>query len=101
VTRITPTITVSDKTSDVFLLSGDLVYSTVPDFVKKGESLFVKGSNKIVVDCSAVKHIDSAGLSLLLEWKRVCQKFHKECLYESLPAQAAKLIETFKLQALI
>ena len=100
-TRTTPTITLSDKEQGVYLLSGDLVYSTVPDFVKAGEIFFSQAKNKVVIDCSALNRVDSAGLSLLLEWKRQCQKLQKECSYEALPKQAAKLIKAFKLKAFI
>ena len=90
-----------DKTKDTYALSGDLVYSTVPDFVSTGESFFAQSKSNILIDCSGLKRGDSAGLSLLLEWKRQCQKLDKECLYKALPPQVTSLVKTFKLQALI
>ncbi len=96
-----PQIDVPQKADGTYILSGDLVYSTVAVFVKAEEALFTQLVNDVVVDCSALKRVDSAGLSLLLEWKRECQKQQKQCSYESLPSQAVSLIETFKLQTLL
>ncbi len=96
-----PKINSPQKIESMYALSGDLVYSTVPEFVKSEQALFSLLVNDVVVDCSALKRVDSAGLSLLLEWKRECQKQQKQCSFESLPSQAVSLIETFKLKALL
>ena len=97
----TPKIKAVQKAEGKYALSGDIVYSTVPAFVKTENTFFAQLENDVVVDCSALKRVDSAGLSLLLEWKRECQKQQKQCSYESLPSQAVSLIETFKLKSLL
>ncbi|OOZ37417.1 STAS domain-containing protein [Solemya velesiana gill symbiont] len=51
----------------VFRVSGDLLFTTVRDLLHEGESLFSTGS-ELVFDLSDVRHSDSAGLALLLEW---------------------------------
>ncbi len=99
--RTTPSLTLSDKVQGVYLLSGDLVYSTVPDFVKEGDSLLDLSLNQIVIDCSAVKRLDSAGLSLFLEWKRQCQAANKQVSFTALPDQATSMLETFMLKDLL
>ena len=96
-----PEITPPKDSGGVYRLSGDIVYSTVPAFVQAEDDLFAQLEKDVVVDCSALKRVDSAGISLLLEWKRQCQQQQKQCLYQSLPTQAVSLINTFKLQSLL
>jgi len=98
---MTPSLKVADNAQGTYLLSGDLVYSTVPDFVKVGESLINHSGSQITVDCSAVKRLDSAGLSLFLEWKRQCQAGNKQVSFSALPDQASSLLKTFKLKDLL
>lgn len=98
---MTPSLKVADNAQGTYLLSGDLVYSTVADFVKAGESLLDHSGSQVTVDCSAVKRLDSAGLSLFLEWKRQCQAGDKQVTFTALPDQAASMLETFKLKDLL
>ncbi|MES9872079.1 MAG: STAS domain-containing protein [Candidatus Sedimenticola sp. 20ELBAFRAG] len=48
-------------------VSGDLLFSTVRYLLHEGVSMFA-GHQELVFDLADVRHSDSAGLALLLEW---------------------------------
>ncbi len=83
-------------------LKGDLVYASVSDLVKAGGTLLQKHQgNEIIVNCSEITRVDSAGISLLLEWKRLCNQINKRFKVEGLPKQAVALIKTYKLNNIL
>jgi len=83
-------------------LKGDLVYASVSDVVKAGGMLLQKHhSNEITVNCANITRVDSAGISLLLEWKRLCNQLNKSFHIKDLPQQAVSLIETYKLKSIL
>ena len=83
-------------------LKGDLVYANVSEVVKAGGTLLKNHKNDdILVNCADVNRLDSAGISLLLEWKRLCLQLNKKFQLEGLPQQAVSLIKTYKLKGLL
>ena len=83
-------------------LQGDLVYSSVSDVIKAGDDLLRQhqGEN-VIINCKKINRLDSAGISLLIEWKRLCLKLNKKCQFEGLPQQAVALLKTYKLNNLL
>ena len=97
-TEATATIEVTEQG---LALKGDFVYETVPDLVRVGEAGLKKHTaNDIIINCSDVNRMDSAGVSLLLEWTRFVSDSNKSIKLEAFPAQAKSLIETLKLNEL-
>jgi len=87
-----------EPTEQGLALAGDLVYKTVPDLVQLGETALTNhSSSEVIINCSEVKRLDSAGVSLLLEWTRFCTENNKSITLVGFPQQARSLIETFKL----
>ena len=83
-------------------LKGDLVYANVSDVVKVGDELLRQhNSDNVVFSCVEINRLDSAGISLFLEWKRLCLQLNKNCQFEGLPQQAVSLIQTYKLNNLL
>lgn len=81
-----------------FHISGDLVFSTVLALIDKvKEQLNQLDSDAIDINLSSVKHIDSAGVALLISWKRDCLAVNKTCNFQSVPQQAKALLETYNL----
>ncbi len=98
----------SDKQASVILsdtgvsLKGELVYSTVSDVLKAGNTLLENHqANPISIDMSAVKKIDSAGIVLLLGWKRLCEAQNKTYQIESAQDQSISLITTNKMDKVL
>ncbi len=83
-------------------LKGDLVYASVSDVVKAGGTLLKKHQgHEIIINCGSIARVDSAGISLLLEWRRLCIQLNKSFQIEGLPQQAVALIKTYKLNNLL
>lgn len=87
-------------------LSGFVVFNTVSDLLKQGNAYIQQYidntvDTSIIIDCKEMKRIDSAGISLLLEWQRQCTNKNKVCRFNSLSEQAQALIEAYQLQSLL
>ena len=68
----------------LFLLSGDLLFSTVGGLLEQAAPMLAK-TQDAVVDLSAVRNCDSAGLALLLEWVMVAKRSGTGIRYRNLP----------------
>lgn len=85
-----------------FHVSGDLVFTTVSDLLEIGKKTIIESdSNTIQINLDSVKRVDSAGIALLIAWRRDCLSAKKTCQYQGISAQATSLIETYKLQDII
>ncbi|MEE9309449.1 MAG: STAS domain-containing protein [Cocleimonas sp.] len=88
-------------------LDGNLLFSTVSPVLNEGESLLKNTfldddkTDSINIDLSGVDKIDSAGISLLLAWKRLCERANKQFQIVSANRQAISLITTNKLEKLL
>lgn len=92
---------VIETTEQGLALKGDFVYETVPDLVQVGEAALKDSSaSELIINCSEVNRMDSAGVSLLLEWMRVGSESNQSIKLEAFPAQAKSLLETLKLNEL-
>ena len=83
-------------------LSGSLVYANASELLEQVTPL-LEGlqTNEIKINCKEVTRIDSAGIALLIEWKRWCANNNKHCQIEGLQKQAISLIETYRLQEVL
>jgi ABC-type transporter Mla MlaB component len=69
-----------------FLVSGALVFDTVPALMKQSLSLFAS-VDTIIVDFSGVDSCNSAGLAVVLEMARLMRQQHKTICFKELPDQ--------------
>ena len=85
-----------------FKITGALVYSSASSLLEKSmllmKSQFKTDDSGINFDCAEVTRIDSAGIALLIEWKRACDKNNKQFSITNLPDQAKSLVETYRLE---
>lgn len=85
-----------------FKITGALVYSSASSLLEKSMLLmknqFKTEDTSINFDCSEVTRIDSAGIALLIEWKRTCDQNNKQFSITNLPDQAKSLVETYRLK---
>lgn len=96
--EIKTSVRLSDKGLD---LTGELTFSTASSLLAKGSSLLDKITvNPLLINLDKVSRLDSAGIALLLEWKRDADKKDQQFLLGGTKEQATSLIETYKLQAL-
>ena len=82
-------------------VEGQMTFNTVFELQQAGVAQLEKlTQSAFVINLEKVQRIDSAGLSLLLEWKRYCQRKNQTFEIKGLQKQAASLISTYKLQQL-
>jgi len=79
-------------------IKGDLVYATVSDVVTCSATLLKQfQGDSIDIDCSGLNRLDSAGIALLLEWKRWSLHNNKTFKMIGVKEKATSLITTYKL----
>ncbi len=89
-------------TEEGFNLSGELTFSTVSSVLDKANSHINNlQANPIVIDFLKLDKIDSAGIALLLAWKRSCETNNKKLQINNAQKQAVSLIKTNKLHTLL
>ena len=83
-------------------LTGALVFSSASALLEKSalllESQIQSSAATVNLDCSEMTRIDSAGIAVLIEWKRECNLHKKSFSILNLPDQAKSLVETYRLK---
>lgn len=69
-----------------FVLDGELSFASAPLALKDTAKLFVSSSDK-VFDLGGIVRADSAGVALLLEWRRRAREAGVRLRYVNLPSQ--------------
>ena len=65
-----------------------LTFETAQRVFEAGVECFLRdGSAAIVVDCAGVPKADSAGLAVLIEWRRWSRQHERHLTFVNLPAQ--------------
>ena len=73
-------------------VSSALTFETASRVCEAGVECFMRdGSPTIVVDCSAVPNADSAGLALLIEWRRWAHQHGRHLQFTNLPTQISAI----------
>jgi len=68
------------------LLSGELSLVTVPVLLKQAQ-LQSDGEGEICIDLQDVQRADSAGVALLIEWRRMARKQQRNIRFQNTPSQ--------------
>lgn len=93
------------KTDQGMSVSGALTFSSVKEVLSQGNEYINEGSfekeSTFIIDCSSIKHIDSAGIALLVEWQRQCINKDINSRYVGLLDQPKSLIKTYQLESSI
>jgi phospholipid transport system transporter-binding protein len=73
-------------------VSSALTFETARRVCEAGVECFVRdGSPTIAVDCSAVPNADSAGLAVLIEWRRWAHQRGRHLQFINLPGQISAI----------
>jgi phospholipid transport system transporter-binding protein len=68
-------------------VSSALTFATARRVFEAGVECFVQdGSPAIAVDCAGVSKADSAGLAVLIEWRRWARQHQRHLTFVNLPA---------------
>ncbi len=91
----TTSVTISEN---CLVVKGALQFSDVSILSVKSVKLLEGCSAKeVVIDLEKVDRIDSAGIALLLEWKRTCHYLKKTIKLVNVQKQTQSLIKTYRL----
>lgn len=95
-----PQATITSSAPDQFAVSGNLSFDTVGELLGQGRALFTNAPH-INIDLTAVSHVDSAGLALLLEWLRYGKQHNKVVRYMNIPAQLKSLAAISEVETML
>ena len=83
-------------------VSSALTFETARRVSDAGIACFASdGSPMIVVDCSAVPNADSAGLAVLIEWRRWAHQQGRHLKFTNLPAQISAIAHLSEVSELL
>ena len=74
-----------------FAVTGPLTFLTARRTCAAGIEAFAGTSGEVTVDCAGVDESDSAGLAVLIEWRRWAQAQRRPLGFVNLPAAIAGL----------
>jgi phospholipid transport system transporter-binding protein len=80
-------------------VQGPLTMTNVTKVLEESKALFQ--GPQIVVDLAAVTEVDSAALSLLLEWRRLAAADKRTIEYRNLPANLRTLADLYGVSELL
>jgi phospholipid transport system transporter-binding protein len=67
-------------------LAGALTFATVPQLSAQEQQLFGQ-ADQVTLDLEAVERSDSAGVALLVSWKRLARQQNKTIVFSNTPEQ--------------
>lgn len=71
-------------------VTGELSFNTAPDLAARIVDMVQtekRGKTKVIVDLGAVNRADSAGLALLIEWRRQAERQQCTLYFDNIPHQ--------------
>jgi phospholipid transport system transporter-binding protein len=84
----------------LYRVDGVLDFETVPEIFRQSLACFVAHGD-IVVDLSGVTRTNSAGLALLLEWRRYAHESARTISFRNAPAALRNLARVSELEMLL
>jgi len=85
--------------ADLYSLTGDLTFTTVPGLFENNTPKFA--GSTLTIDLGTVQRTDSAGLALLLEWVRLGEQQNTKVVLAHVPAQLRSMIQVGGLEELL
>jgi phospholipid transport system transporter-binding protein len=83
-----------ERAGDGYRLVGPITMANVPALLEQCSGLCGDG-DRVVIDLSGVDEVDSAAVSLLLEWKRLARRDGRKVRFINLPANLESLIALY------
>jgi phospholipid transport system transporter-binding protein len=96
-----PQINPDGENGGGFVLTGELVFDTVPGLLESGRTMFDTPAATIGLDLRRVSRADSAGLALLVEWLRAARRCGKSIVFRNIPGQLLAIAKVSGLDALL
>lgn len=91
-------MTADGPTTRTLVIDGVVDFVSAPEVQRSGVDLLTQpGITRLVIDLSAVKYIDSSGLSVLVYLKGRCDERGVALALDNVPARARTLIDSLGL----
>lgn len=87
------------RDGDRYRVEGPVTMASVQALLAEGNALFADGA--VTVDLSGVTEVDSAAVSLLLEWRRAAAADRRRIAYRGLPENLTSLINLYGVHELV
>jgi len=84
-----------------FILNGDLIFSNTAKIYKENLSIFNNASAQLNISLAGVKHVDSSGLALIVEWFRITKKNQQHLKITNMPTQMRDLAKLSSIDELL
>lgn len=72
-------------------VAGDLDLASAGEALRRVNGVFAAGEDELVFDLAELGRCDSAGLAVLLEWRRAARRHGRELTYRNVPERLRKL----------
>ncbi len=95
-----PNTDLAGTSSDRFLVSGDLLFSTVGKLLREGER-YIASAPQPVFDLSGAERCNSAGLALLLEWLEIGMQRDLRPQFVNLPSSLERIAKLSNVDQLL
>lgn len=82
-------------------VSGVLTFSSAPALLKQGQKLLAQASDKLDMDLTAVTQFDSAGVALLLEWRKLALANNVALTYNNIPKELLAIARISDVETLL
>ena len=86
--------------SGTLFVSGVVGFMTVQSLLRQSQKALLDGE-EMVIDFTNVTRSDSAGLALLIEWRKIAHKRGKQIIFRNLPDQMTALARAAGLSDLL
>jgi phospholipid transport system transporter-binding protein len=84
------------------LVAAPMTFQTARRMCAAGVDCFVRdGSPLMIVDCAGVAQADSAGLAVLIEWRRWAHQHCRQLKFVNLPAQISAIARLSEISELL
>jgi phospholipid transport system transporter-binding protein len=84
------------------LVAEPLTFQTARRVCEAGIACFARDDSALItVDCAGVSQADSAGLAVVIEWRRWAHKHGRHLRFENLPTQIAAIARLSEVSELL
>jgi phospholipid transport system transporter-binding protein len=91
-----------DQAAGRYLVRGDMSFDTVSDLWQRSQLIFANAGHKALqIDLGGVQTFDSAGLALLVAWKRYAQSRTQSFTLIRVPHKLLEMAKANNLAALL
>lgn len=79
-------------------ISGDVLISTANELLKQSQAFTIENTK---IDFAGVTDVDTAAVSLILEWKRRAAKENQSLTFINLPVNLTSLVQLYDVAELV